>query len=676
MNELPNTDQILIRKLTDIIHTNLGDENFGVNDLAQKSGMSLKSLRKRLDKISGKTVSQFIRDTRLHKAMEMLQNESYTVSEIAYRVGFASPIYFIKCFHEYFGFSPGKVKKGDLTASELINLPADLIGEKKAKSLWKSNLFTLQRILILAAFLGVTGYFLINKAYKSEKIEDLVSSDGRISIAVMPFQNLTEDTTWNIWQAGIQNEMINSLSNYKEIKLKQSEPISRLIKGQGVNDFVSLTPNIESRISRKLGASAFLFGRILAAGSRMRVVAQLTDTKTNEVFKSFQVEQPASEKFVFQIIDTLSTQISNFLVMTVLGKQLRPGDRPSTRSPEAYRFYENGLRAFLRRDFTAAIGFYREALARDSNLTVAASDMSYAYGYLGQEEQSRNWCLWLYKRKDKLSYYDKLWVDFVYANNFETPFATIKCLERLQEYDEKVQNYHYLLGGQYLVCGQFTRAVAEFRKSFDMTEKMGPELLDDWDYAGLGNAYHKAGMYKEEKKLYRKASRDFPESIELLYREAVLALSLKDSLTGGKYIGRYTTIMKNNGVSEADLWTNLARIYSEADSPGKAEQNYRLALSGEPHNPARINNLAYFLIDNDRNLKEGLSLADSALKFKPDSYNFLYTKGWGLYKMGKLQEALDILQKSWDLRMQQSYFDYHAFMQLEQVRKKLGLSPS
>jgi hypothetical protein len=53
----------------------------------------------------------------------------------------------------------------------------------------------------------------------------------------------------------------------------------------------------------------------------------------------------------------------------------------------------------------------------------------------------------------------------------------------------------------------------------------------------------------------------------------------------------------------------------------------------------------------------------------PDNYNYLDTKGWGLYKQGKYQEALNILQKSWDLRMQIAIWDREAFLHLEAAKK-------
>ena len=60
-------------------------------------------------------------------------------------------------------------------------------------------------------------------------------------------------------------------------------------------------------------------------------------------------------------------------------------------------------------------------------------------------------------------------------------------------------------------------------------------------------------------------------------------------------------------------------------------------------------NLAWFLIDKDRNVDEGMELIDKALKVSPNNFYFLDCKGWGLYKQGKNKEALELLEKSRDL---------------------------
>jgi AraC-like DNA-binding protein len=101
-----SSDQIFIRKLTEIILANLNNEFFGVNELAHKSGISRTGLNRKLRKILNKSINQFISEVRLQKALEMLQNESLTASEVAYKVGFRSPAYFNTCFQKFFGYSP------------------------------------------------------------------------------------------------------------------------------------------------------------------------------------------------------------------------------------------------------------------------------------------------------------------------------------------------------------------------------------------------------------------------------------------------------------------------------------------------------------------------------------------------------------------------------------------
>ena len=99
-----------IAKLNNIIDANLENEQFGVSKLSEEIGMSRSQLHRKLYSINGTSVSRFIREYRLKKAMEMLQKDVATASEIAYRVGFNSPTYFTTCFSEHYGYPPGEAK--------------------------------------------------------------------------------------------------------------------------------------------------------------------------------------------------------------------------------------------------------------------------------------------------------------------------------------------------------------------------------------------------------------------------------------------------------------------------------------------------------------------------------------------------------------------------------------
>jgi hypothetical protein len=57
--------------------------------------------------------------------------------------------------------------------------------------------------IIIAALIIVVGILAYPKIFNRNTLEKLRSSGERISVAVMPFQNMTNDTTWNVWQNGI-----------------------------------------------------------------------------------------------------------------------------------------------------------------------------------------------------------------------------------------------------------------------------------------------------------------------------------------------------------------------------------------------------------------------------------------------------------------------------------------
>ena len=659
MGEPLTSDQIFISKLTDIIMVNLANENFGVKELARESGLGYYKLNLRIHSITKKKVSQFIREVRLQKALELLRNEELSASEVAYKVGFGSPIYFNKCFHEFFGYPPGKAVKVNSIYPE-SDLLAPIITDKKAvKSVWRTYILSLPGILVFTLIIGTTGFIIYEKINKSEWTSDLVSSDGRISIAVMPFRNMTNDTVWNIWQDGIQECMISSLANNKELKVRQKETINTVLEAGGLTKYSSISPGVAGRLSQKLDANLFIYGSIKQAGSVLRFDAQLISTKTREVIKSFSVEGVFREDNIFKITDTLSKNLMDFLVISKLIKK-NPilGIYPSTtKSPEAFRNYTYWLSAFRKADYQAASNWLLKALALDSNFVDAMFSLTSVYEAQGRIDKALAWILKLYGKRDQVSSFDQLWVDHAYAYFFKPPGEQIEILKQIQEIDDRLPNLYYALGSTYNGMEDYYNAISEFEKCLEMYHELGKSnLKDNWVYPALGEMYHKTGQFKKEKKLYKEAGRINSDHSSIFFswiirNQAILSLTNGDTVAGSRYIKEFISVLKKNSSSEADISEGLAVIYWSVGNLEKAEGFYRQALRLDPENPGRINTLANFFISNNRNLNEVSELMDKAMKLAPDTYdyyNYLDTKGWGLYKQGRYLEALEILQKTWD----------------------------
>jgi tetratricopeptide (TPR) repeat protein len=354
-----------------------------------------------------------------------------------------------------------------------------------------------------------------------------------------------------------------------------------------------------------------------------------------------------------------------------LGKELSPEIMrlASVNSPEAFRYFKSGQDAFNNRDWAVAANFYSQAITIDSNFTFATLMLSFAYLNQGMYDQAKKWCLKIYERKDQMTIQQKMMINWLYANCFEDPYEEIKYLKQLLEIDEQLPNYHFLLGLAYWELNQYDKAIPEYEKSLAIYNKLGIKPQYTGNYSHLLSLYHITEQYEKEKELYKKAEIDRPENSDLMHARAVLSLSESDLITANLYIDKYISICKEQSVSKASIMSRIAGIYSDANILNKAEEYYRQALAFEPENPIRTDNLAYFLIDKDRNVNEGLELVAKALKSSPDDYNFLHTKGLGLFKHGKFNEALEILQKSWDLRREKAVYNHEAFLHLEAAKK-------
>jgi YesN/AraC family two-component response regulator len=98
-------------KAREAVLENLAEEDFSVDDLAEVICLSRSQVHRKIKALTGQSTSIYIRLIRLQKAKELLSNEDLTISEVAYKVGFKSPVYFSQIFKNTFGQSPGASRK-------------------------------------------------------------------------------------------------------------------------------------------------------------------------------------------------------------------------------------------------------------------------------------------------------------------------------------------------------------------------------------------------------------------------------------------------------------------------------------------------------------------------------------------------------------------------------------
>jgi tetratricopeptide (TPR) repeat protein len=586
---------------------------------------------------------------------------SWTTTLVTFLLALGFPIALI--FSWIFDFTPQGIKKTE---------SVDVVKKKKPHAVPIKKRLKASDIIIgcLVVIVSILAY---PKLFKHNTLEKIRSSGERISVAVMPFLNKTNDTMWDVWQDGVQDMLITSLSNSGALKVRQAESITSMIQSGGYTNYASITPSVARTISQRLDANVFICGSINRAGPTIRINAQLIDSNSDEVFKAFQIDGTAER--ILHILDSIALEVKNFLIISNLKKGVTADDYQliaTTKSPEAYSLFLLGNTAYRNADYFSSYKIYLQALAIDSTFFEAALKLSVAYFNEYLYDEAKRWCLMAYKKRDQMPLQLKIITNRVYAILFETPIEEIKYLRQLQELDDLVPGYYYSSGYAYSQLFQFEKAIPEYEKALEIYDKSGIKPSWSFNYEQLGEAYNKTAQYKKEKKLYKKAEKDFPDNLGLTYRKCLLATVEGDTVNANKYLEKGIRMAKENSWTEANIVAQMAFGLSDIGEKDKAEEYYRKALSLEPDEPGRMNDLAFLLIDSERNLTEGLNLVDKALELKPENYLFLHTKGWGLYKLGKYAEALNMLQKSWDLRREKAVYDHQAFLHLEAAKEAVA----
>ncbi len=491
---------------------------------------------------------------------------------------------------------------------------------------------------------------------------------GKISIAVMPFKNMTGDSIYNLWQEGMQNLLITSLSNSQELAVRQFETMNSLVNGNTGVKYASLTPALSGELARKVEANIVILGTMHKAGQKVRITANIMNAESQEIFQSYEMEGQ-SEDELFKLADSLSFVIRDFLELRKI-KEIQDFDvaQVYTTSSEAYKFYLRGIAYHLHLDYLRAAEYYNKAIQVDSNFVSAMMRLAYCYGDQKQAKHSKHWAYEAFERIDRLPLDMQLMVHTVKASADKKPQEQIEYARQYLHLHPYSAYMVYLVAWVNFNLEQWEEAIKGFEESLTMRKKLG-DLSWSWTYILLGGAYHEAGMHKQEGKIFNEGRELWTDQKATFdYWQAICAVSRGDSANADVYFEGIDQMIQRNGWQETFRWIWYAGVYNKAESFEMAEYYYRKALSLRPDDPWVVADVARFLISSEVNVSEGLELIGPALEAFPDNPDFLYTYALGLNKTGRNEEARIALQQSWDLT---PYYDHKQFTLKKEIVDQL-----
>ena len=196
----------------------------------------------------------------------------------------------------------------------------------------------------------------------------------KISIAVLPFVDLSPQKDQEYFCDGMAEELINSLTKIKDLRVV-ARTSAFSFKGKDVDIH---------EIGKKLDVKTVLEGSVRKAGTRLRITAQLVNVEDDSHIWSDQYDRDLDD--VFAIQDEVGLAIVESLKCKLHGeeKSRLVGRRPD--NPEAYNLYLKG-RYFANKggpeELNQSIKFFREALDKDPTYARAYLGMASSYNMQG-----------------------------------------------------------------------------------------------------------------------------------------------------------------------------------------------------------------------------------------------------------------------------------------------------
>jgi len=99
-------DQEFLEKAIHFVYDNISETSLNIDNLSKHLCVSRRHLHRKVKVLTGSSPVEFISVIRLRKAMELIQEDSLSISEIGYRVGFNNPSYFANAFKKLYGHPP------------------------------------------------------------------------------------------------------------------------------------------------------------------------------------------------------------------------------------------------------------------------------------------------------------------------------------------------------------------------------------------------------------------------------------------------------------------------------------------------------------------------------------------------------------------------------------------
>lgn len=485
-----------IEKAEAIILENISDEQFGVSELAEAMNMSRSNLLRKIKRDTQLSASVFIRNVRLARALELLKQNSLTVSEVSYQVGFGNTSYFIKCFRELYGHSPGETGK-KLLSVEPVTDPGDDPVNMPKRPKWA--------VLSIVALVVMVVFVLLLR-----KEQAVTAPDGpEKSIAVLPFRNESSDTLNLYFVNGLMESTLNNLQKIGDL---------RVISRTSVEKYRETNMSIPE-IAEELHVNYLVEGSGQRVGDQVLLNIQLIEASGDRPVWGEQYTRKVDDVFALQ--NEVARKIADAIQAIVTPAELNQIEKKPTSNLVAYDYYLQALEPFYLRTkegLEKAIPLFGKAIEHDGQFSLAYANIAISYYFLDIYQKQKQYTEQINNYADKALLYDSKSAESLiakalyYIHTGEYPLA-IPHLEKALEYNPNSAAVVQMLADIYARVIPDTAKYLEYAlKGIQLDIAANDSIAKSYIYLHLSNALIQSGFVDEAVTYINKSLEFQPEN--------------------------------------------------------------------------------------------------------------------------------------------------------------------
>jgi adenylate cyclase len=245
------------------------------------------------------------------------------------------------------------------------------VGKKRAAKPWKKIAIAAAVLLILAGAAAAIWNFYLRPDVEPASLDKMAFPlPDKPSIAVLPFDNMSNDPDQEYFSDGMTDDIITDLSKISGLIII-SRNSTFALKGKKIN-----IPDI----AKELGVRYVLEGSVRRAGDMIRINAQLIDAKNDHHLWAERFD--GKNDNIFELQDKITGRIVSALAVKLSDPEQQTIAEKGTDNIFAYEAYLKGMkfmRQFTPEDYVKAIENFKKAIELDKNYSDAYANLAYTY---------------------------------------------------------------------------------------------------------------------------------------------------------------------------------------------------------------------------------------------------------------------------------------------------------